>query len=55
MGKYLNKRSYISRRERIHRHYRGWKMVLLLLLLATVIWIAINIKEVMAYLHTFTY
>gem|GEM_PF-2501644 len=55
MGKYLNKRNYISRRERFHRHYQGWKMALLLLFLALVIWILIDIRAVLAYLHTFTY
>jgi len=48
-------RHYISRREKLHRHYQGWKMLLLLLLLATAIWLLLHYKEVLAYLQTFTY
>lgn len=46
---------YTSRKDRLNQHYKGWKMGIMLLLLAILIWLILNLEDVIAYLKTYTY
>lgn len=55
MSKANQGRPYVSRRDRLKKHAQGWKMGILLALLALVIWMLLRIDDVLAYLKTFFY